>query len=87
MNLAVGIVGDEANPLNLSLFGILLVAAIGSVCVLFRANGMVFAMTAAAGAQAGGGVMASRQGHNIWLFTIFTALVWLASAWLFRKAH
>jgi hypothetical protein len=44
VNLAVGIVGSESNPANLSFFGALLAGAVGAAFARFRANGLSAAM-------------------------------------------
>lgn len=85
-NLAVGIIGNENNPLNLMFFGVLLTGIVASVCVLFRPGGMVYAMGITAIAQIVVAVVAQAQGHNIWPFTIVAASLWAGSALLFRKA-
>ncbi len=52
INAAVGIIGDEGNPLNL-LYGVVLATALaGAIGARFRARGMARAMTAAAIVQA-----------------------------------
>lgn len=52
INAAVGIIGDENNPLNLLYGGVLAVALAGGLAVRFRPRGMARAMTATAVAQA-----------------------------------
>ncbi|MGK6356985.1 hypothetical protein ACMGDH_17360 [Sphingomonas sp. DT-207] len=52
MNLAVGIVGSEDNPVNLSFFGVVVTAAACAFTARFRAEGMARAMVAVAGVQA-----------------------------------
>jgi hypothetical protein len=52
MNLAVGIVGSEDNPVNLAFFLIVLTAAACAFTAKFRAEGMARAMLAVAAVQA-----------------------------------
>lgn len=95
INLAVGIIGNENNPLNLIFFGVIAAALVGSIAVRFRADGMARAMTAAAAIQAliGVGVFiadasATEPPGRIGLLILieFFAGLWLVSAWLFQKA-
>lgn len=85
-NLAVGFIGSEDEPLNLIYFGVVGLALLGSAASLLRAKGMCFTMAVTAAAQvAAGGVALYFDFFTGPLTTFFTAL-WLASAWLFRKA-
>jgi len=86
MNLAVGIIGNEENVLNLMYGGVIAVAVLGSLVAGFRAKGMGHAMIAAAVAQALVAVVAQVEGHFTWGLTLFFVLLWLVSAGLFRKA-
>ena len=87
INLAVGIIGGEANAANLVFAGVLLVGAVGALLGRLRAAGMARAMVASGIAQllAGGyaWVLGSMEGGI--LSAIFAAL-WFASAALFRRA-
>ena len=95
VNGAVGFLGDEGNPANLLFFGVIAVALAGAIVARFRAEGMGFAMLAAAFAQLAIGALAipmrwaspGSQGlYEVVLgTTLFTGL-WLASAMLFRWA-
>ncbi len=51
VNMAVGIIGSENNPVNLIYFGIPAVGIIGAFIVRFRPDGMVYAMFAMAFGQ------------------------------------
>lgn len=95
MNLAVGIIGSEDDPANLMFGGVLAVGILGAVLVRFQPHGMARALAATALAQAVAGVIAligglGSAGANwpgtIVVLTGFFAALWLASAWLFRKA-
>jgi hypothetical protein len=95
MNLAVGIIGGEDNPANVMYGGVLAVGIVGAIIVRFQPQGMARALVATALAQALvalialiaglGSAEANWPGVIITVTGFFTAL-WLASAWLFRKA-
>jgi hypothetical protein len=95
VNGAVGIIGSENEDANLMYFGVLAVGFVGTALAMLRPNGMVWAMTATAIAQALVGVGAVIAGlgtsGQIWPWDVlgatgfFTAL-WLIAAALFRKA-
>lgn len=95
INGAVGIIGNEENVANLLFFGVLAVAAAGSVIARFRARGMAIALYATAGAQVLVAALAisMRLGASgpVWprglllLTLLFTAL-WLVSGWFFGRA-
>jgi hypothetical protein len=95
MNLAVGIIGSEANPANLMHGGVLAVGLLGALVVRFRPDGMARALAATALAQASVGVIALAAGLGatgaswpgaIMVLTGFFVALWLLSAMLFRKA-
>jgi hypothetical protein len=52
MNLAVGIIGSEDNPVNLMYFGVLAIGILGATIARLRPQGMVRALFATALAQA-----------------------------------
>lgn len=93
-NLAVGIVGSESNPANRLFFVALLIGIVGAGVARLKAAGMAYAMFATAAAlgialviaQMGPrdelSVPASREVPGMGIF----ALVFVASALLFRKA-
>lgn len=92
---AVGIIGSENNPANLLYLAVIAAAFVVAVASRFRAGGLSLAMVCAAAIQALIGVFAVLrgwgEGSENWprtvmvLSTIF-ALIWLASAFLFRRA-
>ncbi|HEX8470763.1 MAG TPA: hypothetical protein VF633_06600 [Brevundimonas sp.] len=86
VNLAVGIIGNENEPLNLMFFGVLLIGVLGSVAVMFRARGMIWTMLIMAIAQGVVAVVAQVYGHFIWPISVAFTAVWLTSAWLFKRA-
>lgn len=86
-NLAVGMIGDEGNPMNLVFAGVLGIAIVGAVFAKLRAPAMAKAMFAAAIAQATTAPLALAQGEGRAAFLIACfALPWLLSAWLFRAS-
>ena len=95
VNGAVGIIGDEGNDANLMYGAVLVVGIIGAIVARFEPHGMVRAMFATALAQALVAVIALVAGWGsagpIWPRDILGAtglfvILWLGSAWLFRKA-
>ena len=95
VNLAVGIIGDEDNPLNLLFFGVIAAALVAAILVRFEARGLSRAMTAAAILQAGIGIGVTATDAAageppgriaLLILILFFAALWLVSAWLFRKA-
>ena len=86
MNLAVGIIGTEDNPLNLMYGGVLAVGAVGALVARFRPGGMARAMVATTIAQLLVAAVAQAAGHFTWVLTAVFAAFWIGSAFLFRKA-
>lgn len=95
INGAVGIIGDEENKANLLFFGVLAVAAAGSIVARFRARGMAIALYATAGAQVLVAALAItlRLGASgpIWprdilALTLMFSTLWLVSGWFFGRA-
>ncbi len=85
-NLAVGVIGNEDNPLNLMFGGVLAVGAIGALIARFRPAGMAWAMVAMAAAQVVVAAVAQAHGHVIWPMTVVFGGIWLCAGALFRKA-
>ena len=87
INLAVGIIGGEANPANLVFAGVLAVGLVGALIGRFTAGGMARAMVATGIAQllAGGYalVLGSMEGG---MLSAAFAVMWFTSAALFHKA-
>lgn len=86
MNLAVGIIGTEENPLNLMYGGVLAVGIAGAVIARFRPDGMARAMVAVSLAQVLVAIAAQIAGYFTWVLTAAFVALWLGSAFLFRKA-
>lgn len=86
VNLAVGIIGNENNPLNQMFAGVVAVAVLAAVAARFRPGGMAVAMAVTALAQTLAAVVAQAYGHFTWVLTAVFVGLWLGSAWLFRKA-
>ncbi len=86
VNLAVGMIGDEGNPVNLLFGGVLAVALTGSIVARFEPSGMVRAMVATVVTQiAAAAVGLSIDPRGACISMAFAA-PWLLSAWLFRKS-
>lgn len=87
VNLAVGIIDSEHDPVNLMFDGVLLVPVLGALAARFRARGMAWALATTAAAQAATGFVAVAlgRGDEALSICIFTAL-WTGSALLFRWA-
>lgn len=85
-NLAVGIIGDEHDPLNRLFFAVPGIGLAGALLARFRPLGMAAAMVAMAGAQAIVAVLGLVIGERTFVLSAGFAAAWLASAWLFGKA-
>ncbi len=85
-NLAVGIIGNEDNPLNQIFFGVIAIGIVGSFLARFRPRGMALAMAATAAAQFGTAFVALADGQIIFVIVGVFSLGWLLAAWLFREA-
>lgn len=86
VNMAVGIIGDEDNPLNLVYLGVLGVLVGGAFLAWGRARLLVGVMTAAAIAQAIAAVVALANGYMTLPIEGFFIALWLVSARLFHDA-
>lgn len=87
INLAVGMIGDEGNPLNLVFGGVIAVAVLGAFLARFRPVGMAWTMLATAAVQAATVIPAlTDEPRTAALIGAFT-LPWLLSAALFRAGH
>lgn len=86
INLAVGIIGNENNPLNRMFFGVVAVGLVGAVIARLRPGGMATAMVVTAAAQTLVAVIAQAYGHFTWVLTAVFVTLWLGAGWLFRKA-
>lgn len=97
INLAVGIIGSEDNPVNLMYFAVLAVGIIGAARARLRPQGMARALFATACAQALVPVIALLIGkspsmqENPGVFVVlalnaFFVLLFVVSALLFRRA-
>jgi hypothetical protein len=85
-NLAVGMIGSEANPYNLVFAGVIAAGLSGSFLVRFEATGMVRVMVLAAIVQAGAGAAGLTADPRGAIFTIAFSGLWLLSALMFRVA-
>ncbi len=86
-NGAVGIIGNENDPINLAFFGILAIGLIGALVARFRAEGLALTLAAMAVLMLAmaGYVLATNPNREAAFIAVFAGL-WLASAMLFRKA-
>lgn len=84
---AVGMIGDEGNPLDLMFAGVLAVALLGAAIAGFRPGGMARAMAVAAAAQLAASVAGMFTDLRGGVFSAMFALIWLASAAMFRRAE
>jgi len=96
INLAVGIVGSEDNPVNQGFYGVVVAAAACAFTARFQAGGMARAMLATAGVQALLALAVATAPSTarddpmgatgvLALSGVFAAL-WLLSAALFRRS-
>ena len=83
VNGAVGMIGSEDNSYNLLFLAVPLVALGGGIAARFRASGMVWAMGAAAGLQAGLGLFGMAEDPLGGTFSTILASPWLLGAALF----
>ena len=95
VNGAVGIIGNEENPVNLMYVGVLAIGIIGSIVARFQPHGMARALFATALAQALVAVIALIAGKHqtsvssvseILILNGFFVALFLGSARLFRNA-
>src|SRR5918998_1778953 len=94
LSLGVGIIGRDGDPANLMYFGVLAVGIIGALIARFQPRGMAHALFATALAQTSVAVIALTAGFGYpWsgplelsVLNGFFVVLWLISAWLFRKA-
>jgi hypothetical protein len=89
VNGAVGLMGNEDDPVNLLFFGVLTLAVGGAIVVRFRPDGLARTMAVTAGAQVAAAALALTMVRDLAGFALGTAMfvpLWLLSAWLFARA-
>lgn len=87
VNLAVGIIGNENNAVNLAFFLVPAIAFVGALLARFAPAGMVRAMIAAAIMQAATCMLSYLEGEPVAVaFTAMMTGMWLLSAALFNRA-
>lgn len=94
INLAVGIIGSEANPANLLYGAVLLVGVVGTALARFQPQGLARAALAAAGVTFLVPVIAflvwrpdfSPGVAKVFLLNFFFVLMFAGAGWLFRRA-
>lgn len=85
-NAAVGIIGNEDNPLNLMYFAALAAIGLAVLASRFRAGALSKILFAMAAAQFAIAAIAQYHGHFTWVIALFFAAIWATSGWLFAKA-
>lgn len=86
-NLAVGLIGSEANPANDWVWAVLAVCVVGAVVARLRARGLSLVMLAVAAAQIGLAVYADATAQDLPLrATVVFVTGWLVAAALFGRA-
>ena len=86
INLAVGIVGNEDNPLNADYIYVLGIPIVGSLVARFKPDGMALTMVATAAAHLVIAGIAHAAGYNIWPFAMIFGFLHLVAAYLYRTA-
>lgn len=88
-NLAIGMIGNENNPINLLFIAVLLIALGGAILGRFRNTALVWAMLLAGLAQAAIGIGFGVLGTDIrgGIFTLILSSLWLLSAALFHASQ
>lgn len=91
VNLAVGLIGDEANSANLLYLGVLVVGIAGTALARLRPTGMAHAMWATAGAQLSVPLLALLFWRApippfVWSANLGFAALFAVSGMLFRQA-
>ncbi len=87
INLAVGIIGSERNPVNAIFFAVLAIAIVGAVMAQMQPRGLARTMQATAAAQGVTAVVAAVLGEpGVFLLPVVLAAMWLAAALLFARA-
>jgi MFS family permease len=87
-NLAVGMIGNEDNPVNLWFAAVLLIAILGAILSRFHRRAMAFAMFAAGTAQVAIGLFAGILGADMrgGILTVILAILWIIAGTLHLMA-
>lgn len=89
VNGAVGLIGNEDDPVNLLFFGVITLALGGAIISRFRPREMARTMAVTAGAQVAAGALAVALVPDVRGFLVGTAMfvpLWLLSSWLFARS-
>ena len=88
-NLAVGLIGNEENPVNLWFGAVLLIAIAGSIASRFRGSILPWAMFVAGTLQVAIGTFAGILGTDLrgGRFTIVLSVAWFIASLLFWCAR
>lgn len=89
VNLAVGMIGNEDNPVNLLFIVVVLGALAGAILARFRSEEMAHAMFVAGGAQALIAAIFGILGTDMrgGIFSLGLAMLWILSGALFRASR
>lgn len=88
-NLAVGLIGNEDNPVNLWFGAVLIIAIAGSIAARFRGRILPLAMFLAGALQVAIGIFAGILGSDLrgGKFTIFLSVAWFIASLFFWYAR
>ena len=86
VNMAVGIIGNDDNPLNAHYLWVLGIPIVGSIAARFKPTGMALAMIATAIAHLAIAGVAHAAGYNIWPFAMVFGFGHGVAAYLYRSA-
>lgn len=86
-NLAVGLIGSEANPANDRVWAVLAVGVVGALIARFKPRGLSLVMLAVAAGQVGLALYADATAQDLPLrITVVFVAGWLVAAVLFDRA-
>jgi hypothetical protein len=88
-NGAVGMIGNEDNPINLLFIGVILIALVGAILSRFGKEGMALAMFTAGTLQASIATIFGILGSDFrgGVFTIVLSSLWILSGALFKASR
>ena len=86
INLAVGFLGNEDNPVNLGYFAMLAVVLVGGLITRFRPRAMTVLMVFCAVVQAAMLFVEPQEIGFEWMATAIFCVIWLGAASFFRMA-
>ena len=88
-NGAVGMIGNEDNPINLLFIGVILIALVGAIMSRFGKDGMALVMITAGTVQASIATIFGILGSDFrgGVFTIVLSSLWILSGALFKASR